>query len=69
METEFYSIKEVAVIFNVHANTIRRAIQKGYIIAIRIGEGKKSPYRVSRKSIEAVHVNILNKYILNKKIK
>lgn len=69
MQPEFYSIKEVAVIFNVHSNTIRRAIKKGYIIAIRIGEGPKSPYRISRKSIDAVHINILTKYAPRPRLK
>lgn len=69
MQPEFYSIKEVAVIFNVHSNTIRRAIKKGYIIAIRIGEGPKSPYRISRKSIDAVHIKVLTKYSFTPRLK
>ncbi len=55
MDSEFLSIKEVATIFSVHEATIRRAIRKGHLIAIRIGMGKKSPYRISRKEIEAIH--------------
>lgn len=59
MDSEFYSIKELAVIFNVHISTIRRAIRKGFIIAIRMGDGKKSPYRISKKQIEAIHSSII----------
>ena len=59
MESEFYSIKETAVIFNVHITTIRRAIKKGHLIAIRMGTGKKSPYRISKKQIEAIHKSII----------
>lgn len=59
MDSEFYSIKEAAVIFNVHANTIRHAIKKGFIVAIRIGNGKRSPYRISKKSISAIHESII----------
>jgi len=59
MESEFYSIKELAVVLNVHSNTIRRAIKKGHLIAIRIGDGRRSPYRISKKSIEAIHQSIL----------
>lgn len=59
MDTEFYSIKEAACVFNVHTNTIRRAVKKGFIIAIRVGEGKRSPYRISKKSIDAIHSNII----------
>lgn len=59
MEQEFYSIKEVATIFAVHHTTIRRAIQKGFLIALRVGDGKKSPYRISRKAIEQIHISVI----------
>lgn len=59
MQTEFYSIKETAVIFSVHVNTIRRAIKKGHLIAIRIGNNKKSHYRISKKEIEAIHHSMI----------
>ena len=59
MESEFISIKEAAVIFAVHEITIRRAVQKGFIEAIKIGEGKRSPYRISKKSIHQIHESIL----------
>ncbi len=59
MESEFYSIKETAVIFNVHVSTIRRAVRKGHLIAIRMGLGPKSPYRISKKQIEAIHKSII----------
>lgn len=66
MEPEFYSIKEVATIFSVHHTTIRRAIKLGFIVAIRIGNEKKSPYRISRKCIDAIHISII-KEMANKK--
>ncbi len=56
---EFLTIKEAAVIFSVHPITIRRAIKKGFLTAIRIGIGPRSPYRVSMKSIEAIHISII----------
>jgi len=59
IDSEFYSIKEAAAIFHVHANTIRSAIKKGFIVAIRVGEGRRSPYRISKKSIDAIHSAIL----------
>lgn len=59
MDLEFLSIKETAAIFHVHASTIRRAIKQGFLIAIRIGMGPKSPYRISKKSIEAIHISII----------
>lgn len=59
MDTEFYTIKETAVIFGVHPNTIRNAVKKGFLIAIRVGLGKKSPYRISKKEIEAIHISVI----------
>ena len=59
MQPEFISIKDAAVIFAVNECTIRRAIRKGFICAIRMGEGPKSPYRISRRSIDDIHNRIL----------
>lgn len=59
MEKEFLDIKEAADVFNVHENTIYTWIRKGFIIAIRIGNKPKSPYRISKKSIEAIHESII----------
>jgi len=59
MEPEFLTIKEVACIFSVHSNTIRRALKQGFLIAVRVGNGPKSPYRISKKSIEAIHISII----------
>ena len=62
MEAEFLSVKETAVIFAVTEITIRRAIKKGWIIAIKIGEGKRSPYRISKQSIQHIHDMIILKH-------
>ena len=67
MDSEFYTIKETAVIFGVHHNTIRRAVKNGHLIAIRVGGGKKSPYRVSKKEIEAIHHSIIKDLALKAK--
>lgn len=66
LEREFYSIKEVAFIFSVSASTIRRGVRKGYISAIRVGDGKKSPYRISRKSLDCIHERLLHFNIIKK---
>lgn len=66
MDSEFLSIKETATVFGVHENTIRRAVKKGFLVAIRIGAGPKSPYRISKKEIEAIHTSII-KDLANKK--
>lgn len=55
MESEFLSIKEVAVIFGVHENTIRRAILRGFLVTVLIGEGRRSPYRISKQAIQKIH--------------
>lgn len=60
MDNEFLSLKEVASIFGVHINTIRNAVKKGFIVSIRIGNGKRSPYRISRKCIDKIHENIIS---------
>lgn len=59
MDAEFYSIKEAASIFSVHPNTIYKAIKKGFILAIRIGEGRRSPYRISKVHIQTIHKSII----------
>jgi excisionase family DNA binding protein len=55
MQDEFFSVKEVANILKVHPNTIYRAIEKGYIRAIRVGDRKRSPYRISKIVVEKMH--------------
>jgi hypothetical protein len=60
MKAEFISIKEAAVVFSCHPNTIRRAIRLGFLIAIRVGNGPRSPYRISIKSLEAIHLSIIS---------
>ena len=54
-KNEFLSIKEVAVIFGVTEVTIRRAVRLGFLVAIRVGNGPKSPYRISKRLIENIH--------------
>ncbi len=55
IDPEFYSVKEVAVIFAVNEKTIRRAIKKGWIPAFQIGMGKGSPYRISKLNVKKLH--------------
>lgn len=59
IQSEFLSIKEAAIIFAVHENTIRKAIRMGFIAAIRIGNCKKSPYRISKKTIDKIHIAMI----------
>jgi excisionase family DNA binding protein len=59
LDAEFLTIKEVAVIFSCHQNTIRRALRLGFLIGIRVGKGAKSPYRISRKCIDEIHHSLI----------
>lgn len=59
---EFFTVKEVAGMLKVHPNTIYRAIMKGYILAIRVGDKRRSPYRISKLIIENMHPHV-NKFI------
>jgi excisionase family DNA binding protein len=47
-----YTVEDVAKIFQYHPATIRRLIKKGRIFAFRLGNGKKSPYRIKHEEIE-----------------
>ena len=59
MEKEFLSIREVSEIFSIHINTVYTWIESGFIIAIRLGNKPKSPFRISRKAIDEIHKSIL----------
>jgi excisionase family DNA binding protein len=59
MESEFLSIKEVATILNVSQLTIRNAIKDHLIPFIRIGNKPKSPYRISKRTLAAIHEGLI----------
>ena len=46
MKPKFYCVKEFALELGVHPNTIRRAIKKGKISALKLGQGKRTIYRI-----------------------
>jgi len=59
MEKEFLSINETCEVFGIHKNTLYVWIKKGFIVALRIGNKPKSPFRISRKSIQKIHESII----------
>lgn len=61
--SEFLSAKEFASLIRVHYNTVVRAIKKGRINAFRVGEGKKSSYRIPRSEIQRIALMDMEKLI------
>lgn len=53
-QCDFLSIKEFASKVGVHPMTIRRAIKRGRISAIKIGGNKYSCYRIAKAEIDRI---------------
>lgn len=51
---EYLSPKEFAALIGVHYNTVLRAIKSGKLGAFRIGDGKKSSFRIARSEINRI---------------
>lgn len=60
LEKEFYSIKEFAIILDVHPNTIRKCIKSGRISAVKVGNRFRPVYRIARSEINRMAVFDLN---------
>lgn len=71
-ECDFLTIKEFAFELGVHHVTIRRAIARGRINAIRVGGIKKSIYRIPRSELQRLAIkdleDIIEKIIEKRKI-
>jgi excisionase family DNA binding protein len=48
---DFYSIKEFAIILDVHPDTIRRSIKNGRINAFRAGSSSRGVFRIPHSEI------------------
>ena len=51
---EFLTIEEFSILLRVHPQTVRRAIKKGRIHALRIGIGVRSSFRIPRSEIQRI---------------
>lgn len=71
MQKDFLSINEMAMVLDLHPNTIRRAIKNARISAFKVGFGKKASYRIPKSEIERLAVcdmtEVINKMIKEKK--
>jgi excisionase family DNA binding protein len=53
---EYFTVEEFAAKIKMHPNTVRRAIKKGKIYAMRPSTGIKSPYRVPESELERLQL-------------
>lgn len=61
MDDEFYTVKEFAALLKMSPETIRRAIRKGEIVAVKLIPHKNSSYRISRYQLDRMAQNINSK--------
>lgn len=59
----FLTIKEFAKRFNMHPQTVRRAIHKGNISALRVGVGKNATYRIPVTELERLGLINLHRIV------
>ena len=59
MADEYLDVAQVADVMGLHTNTIRKYIRIGIIPAIKLGEYRNSPLRVSRYALEKKMEQIL----------
>lgn len=57
---EFLTVKEFADRVKMCTHTVLKSIRQGKIYAMRVGVGKKSPYRISETEIE--RLQLMHKY-------
>ena len=54
MEQLFFTIKEFAEKLKIHPSTVRRAIKKGRVQAIRVGSANRPLYRIPCSEIDRI---------------
>ena len=52
LDKDFYKVQEFADLLRVHRNTILKSIKEAHILAFRVGNGKKSSFRIPHSEIE-----------------
>jgi excisionase family DNA binding protein len=60
---DFYSVSDFAKKLRVHPNTIRRAIRRHKITAVRFGTEKRPIYRIPHSEVERILIIDLETYI------
>jgi excisionase family DNA binding protein len=63
MKINFLTVEEFAKMLNVHPETIRRGIKSGRIHGFRVGNGKRSPFRIYESEIERISVISFNEIV------
>jgi excisionase family DNA binding protein len=63
IENEYLTVKEFASKMGLHYNTIVRAIRKGRLNAVRIGDGVKASYRIPVSEIHRIALCDLEKLV------
>jgi excisionase family DNA binding protein len=56
MDINFLTVEEFAKKVKMHPTSVRRAIKKGHIYAVRPSLGKKAPYRIAESELERLQL-------------
>jgi excisionase family DNA binding protein len=62
-EPDFLSIKQFAAKVGVHPNTIRNAIRKGRLSALKMGSGSRALWRIAKTEIQRIAFLDMREYI------
>ena len=57
-EKDILTLKEFAQYIQVHPNTVKNMIKKGYLAAFKTGNGKTCSYRIARS--ETMRMSLMN---------
>ncbi len=66
ISNEILTVNQFADYINVHPNTVRSMIRKGYLSAFKVGNGKTSSYRIHKAEVQRLAMINLEKIIDDK---